>query len=182
MLGVGLFVLAMWELAHLNAQSGAAGHVLAADHPGRLASGFLFAPVNYLAVGSLRRRGHSRASGLLSLARQLGGSVGIAILATSLQTYVHANRANLVGDLTPSNPAYNDRLAGLTGALQTHGYSLADARHGALGIMDQILTQQVAAMSYNDTFLLLMAISVAMVPTLLLLRKPKPGAAPVAMH
>ena len=44
------------------------------------------------------------------------------------------------------------------------------------------MTRQVAAMSYNDAFFLLMFISAAMVPTLLLLNKPKAGAAPAAMH
>ena len=68
------------------------------------------------------------------------------------------------------------------GTLVSRGYSPADAQRGALGIMEQALTRQVAAMSYNDAFFLLMFISAAMVPTLLLLNKPKAGAAPAAMH
>ncbi len=88
----------------------------------------------------------------------------------------------MVGYLTPSHPAYNDRISGLVGTLMGSGYSPADAHTGALGVVDQILTQQVAAMSYDNAFFLLMFISAAMVPTLLLLNKPKAGAAPAAMH
>ncbi len=179
--GIVLSVLGMWGLSRLNAQSGPPDTFWPLIIRGA-SIGFLFVPVNYLAVGSLKPAEVNQGVGLLGLARQLGGSIGIAILATALQNQQHINRANMVGYLTPNNPAYNERLSGLTGALLSHGVGLADAHRGALGVIDQILTQQVAAKSYNDTFLLLMVISVAMIPTLLLLRKPKPGTAPVAMH
>ena len=179
--GIALSVVGMWGLAHLNAQSGVPDTFWPLIIRG-FSIGFLFVPVNQLAIGSLSADQVNQGTGLLGLARQLGGSVGIAILATFLQSHLHINRANLVGYLTPSHPAYNDRLAGLTGSLTSHGYSLADARTASLGLIDRALTQQVTAMSFNDTFLVLMLISLAMAPTLLLLKKPKPGAAPVAMH
>ncbi len=179
--GIALSVVGMWGLAHLNAQSGVPDTFWPLIIRGA-SIGFLFVPVNQLAIGSLGADQVNQGTGLLGLARQLGGSVGIAILATFLQSHQHINRANLVGYLTPSHPAYNDRLAGLAAILVGHGYSLADARNGALGLIDRALTQQVAAMSFNDTFLVLMLISLAMAPTLLLLKKPKSGAAPVAMH
>ena len=115
---------------------GRPGHLLAAADPGR-SIGFLFVPVNTLAIGSLAPGEVNQGVGLLGLARQLGGSLGIAILATFLQNHQHINRANLVGYLTPANPAYNERLAGLTGTLMAHGYSPADAQQGALGLIDQ---------------------------------------------
>ena len=182
MVGIGLSVGGMWGLSRLNADSGLPDTFWPLIIRGA-SVGFLFVPVNQLAIGSLKPEEVNQGTGLLGLARQLGGSVGIAILATALQGFQHTNRANLVGYLTPANPAYNDRLAGLTGTLTNSGYSVADAQNGALGLIDQTLMRQVAAMSFNDSFLLLMLISVAMVPTLLLLRKPKPGAAPPpAMH
>ena len=179
--GIALSVVGMWGLAHLNAQSGVPDTFWPLIIRG-FSIGFLFVPVNQLAIGSLRADQVNQGAGLLGLARQLGGSVGIAILATSLQSHQHINRANLVGYLTPSHPAFNDRLDGLTGSLTSHGYSLADAHTAALGLIDRALTQQVAAMSFNDTFLIMMLISLSMVPTLLLLKKPKPGAAMAAMH
>lgn len=180
-LGIVLSVLGMWGLARLNAQSGVPDTYWPLLLRG-LSMGFLFIPANTLAIGSLSKDEVNQGVGLLGLARQLGGSIGIAILATYFQNQQHVNRANLVGYLTPSHPAYAERVSGLVGALTAHGYSLADARTGALGLIDRALTQQVAAMSFNDTFLVLMLVSLAMAPTLLLLKKPKPGAAPVAMH
>ena len=172
----------MWGLAHLNAQSSVGDTFWPLLIRG-FSIGFLFVPVNQLAIGSLKADEVNQGTGLLGLARQLGGSVGVAILATFLQNQIHVSRANMVGYLTPSYPAYNERLSGLTGTLASHGYSLAGAKMGALGIINQTLMRQVTAMSFNESFLFLMLISVSMLPTLLLLKKPKPGAAaPAAMH
>jgi DHA2 family multidrug resistance protein len=181
-IGILLSVVGMWGLAHLNAQSGRPDTYWPLLIRGA-SIGFLFVPVNTLAVGSLTANDVNEGVSLLGLGRQLGGSVGTAILATALQNHEHINRANLVGYLTTANPAYNERLSGLTGTLTAHGYSPTDAKSGALGLIDQTLTSQVSAMSFNDTFLILMLISIAMLPALLLLKKPKPGtSAPVAMH
>ena len=180
-LGIVLSILGMWGLSRLSPQSGQPDTFWPLLLRG-FSLGFLFIPANTLAIGSLSASEVNQGTGLLGLARQLGGSVGIAILATYFQSQQHVNRANLVQYLTPSHPAYNDRLAGLTGTLTGSGYSHTDAQTGALGIMDRVLTQQVAALSYDDAFRMLIFISAAMLPTLMLLRKPKAGAAPAAMH
>jgi len=181
LLGIILSMTGMWGLAHLNAQSGVPDTFWPLIIRG-FSVGFLFVPVNQLAIGSLKPAQVNQGVALLGLARQLGGSIGIAILATFLQSQQHINRANLVGYLTPSHPAYTERVSGLVGTLTAHGYSHTDAQAGALGVIEQVLTRQVSAMSFNGSFLLLMVISAAMIPTLLLLKKPKTGAAPVAMH
>ena len=181
LIGIVLSICGMWGLAHLNSESGTPDTFWPLLLRG-CSMGFLFIPANTLAIGSLSKDEVNQGTGLLGLARQLGGSVGIAILATYFQNQQHVNRADMVGYLTPSHPAYADRMTGLAGTLVGGGYSPADAQTGALGMIEQALTRQVAAMSYDDAFFLLMFISAAMVPTLLLLRKPKPGAAPAAMH
>ena len=181
LLGIMLSMTGMWGLAHLNAQSSVSDTFWPLIIRG-FSVGFLFVPVNQLAIGSLKPAQVNQSVALLGLARQLGGSIGIAILATFLQSQQHINRANLVGYLTPTRPAYAERVSGLAGTLTAHGYSHADAQAGALGVIEQVITRQASALSFNGSFLLLMGISAAMLPTLLLLRKSKPGAAPAAMH
>ena len=181
LLGIMLSMTGMWGLAHLNAQSSVSDTFWPLIIRG-FSVGFLFVPVNQLAIGSLKPAQVNQSVALLGLARQLGGSIGIAILATFLQSQQHINRANLVGYLTPTRPAYAERVSGLAGTLTAHGYSHADAQAGALGVIEQVITRQASALSFNGSFLLLMGISAAMLLTLLLLRKSKPGAAPAAMH
>ena len=45
--------------------------------------GLLFTPINNVAYGNLEPSEAQQASGLINLSRQLGGSFGIAILATT---------------------------------------------------------------------------------------------------
>jgi DHA2 family multidrug resistance protein len=179
--GIGVSIVAMWMLAHLNPQSGRDDTFLALLIRG-LSIGFLFVPVNQLAIGSLKPEEVNQGTGLLGLARQLGGSFGIAILATYLQSHIQIDRANLAAHMTMSNPAFVERLNGLTQTLIGGGIGLGDAHGGALGLLDGVLQRQALAMSYNDTFLFLLAINLVSAPSLLLLRRPKPGAAAVAMH
>jgi DHA2 family multidrug resistance protein len=182
LIGIGLSVIGMWGLAHLNSQSSLPDTFWPLIIRGA-SVGFLFIPVNQLAIGNMKPDEVNQGTGLLGLARQLGGSLGVAILATYFQNRIQINRANLVGYLTPANPAYNARLSGLTGALVTNGHSAADAHQGALSLIEQTLMQQVAALSFNDAFLMLMVVSISMIPILLLLKKPNPNAgSAAAMH
>ena len=144
--------------------------------------GFLFVPVNTLAIGNLKPAEVNQGVGLLGLARQLGGSIGIALLATYLNSQIHVNRAHLVNNISVDNAAYNDRLSNLQHMLSAHGYGVTEASQGALMLIDQTVMRQATMLSYNHTFLFVLFVSVATIPTLLLLRKPKPGAAPVAAH
>jgi len=182
LIGIGLTVISMWMFAHLSSQSSVGDTAWPLLLRGA-ALGFLFIPVNTLAISNLKPDEVSQGVGLLGLARQLGGSIGIAVLATYFSMQTHVTRANLVGYVTSGNPAYESRLSGLTGLLQSHGHSIDAAKQGALGIIDQTLMREALTMAYNHSFLILLAVSVATIPTLILLKKPKPETAPTAaMH
>ena len=168
--GIGLSIFAMWELGHLNAQSGVSSTFWPMVIRG-CTIGFLFVPVNTLAISSLSPKEVNQGTGLLGLARQLGGSIGLAILATYLQNQIAVNRANLVSYVNSGHTAYTDQLNGLTGVLVSGGHSIVDAQHGALGLIDQTINQQSAALSFNEAFILLMFINIITAPSLLLLRK-----------
>ena len=176
-LGVSLQIIAMWFLGHLSPVSGQPDTFWPLLIRGA-AIGFMMIPVNSLALSTLTPSDVNQGAALLGLARQLGGSFGIALLATYLESHQHIDRANLIANITPTNPAYTQMSAQIAGGLTASGLSAPDAHQTALGMIDQFLTTQVAVKSYDDTFLLLMLISLATLPAILLLRKPKPGATP----
>jgi len=180
--GIVLSVSGMWGLSHLNSVSARPDTFWPLILRG-CSIGFLFVPINTAAIVSLKPDEVNAGVSLLGLGRQLGGSIGTAILATALDSYEHIHRASMVGYLTTANPAYNERLTDMTGTLLGYGYSHAEAQSNAIGLISQTLTTQVAALSYNDTFEVLMLISVAMVPAILLLKKAKSGTSTsAAMH
>ncbi len=179
--GVAIFVYAMWTLGHLSTNAGEPETRSALLIRG-LALGFLFVPINNVAYGSIDPKIAQQASGLINLARQLGGSFGIAILGTYLTNQIQAHHADLVRYTSPGNPLVQQRVAGLTANLIHHGYPQAKAAKGALELLDGTILRQASMQAYNDSWMLLLISFVCVTPAIFLLRKPKRMTAPVDAH
>jgi DHA2 family multidrug resistance protein len=181
-IGVLLLLVAMWRLGHLSVDAGE-GDVRWALVIRGAGLGMLFTPINNVAYASLKPSEAQQAAGLINLSRQLGGSFGIAILATYVTTHTQIYRANLVTDVYAGNPLVQQRLAGLAANLATHGYSPDAAQRGAYALLDQQVTRQAAMLSYNDAWILLLLSFLAVSPAILLLRKSRrQAAAPAGAH
>ncbi len=114
------------------------------------------------------------ASSLFNILRNLGGAIGIALLATLLdarsKTYFDYLRESIV----PSNPQVAERLNSLT---QTLGNETA-----ALAKLSEITHQQAMIMAYNDAFHFVgLAMAIGMVAILLTKALPA-GATGGAAH
>jgi DHA2 family multidrug resistance protein len=178
-IGVALFVASMWDLGHLTTDAGEADVRLALIIRGA-GLGFLFTPINNVAYASLKPSEAQQASGLINLSRQLGGSFGIAILATYVTVHTQIHRVDLLANVYPGNPLVDQRLKMLAGNLVTHGYSSDAAQRGALALLDQETMRQAAMLSYNDAWMLLLLTFICVAPAILLLRKPRGRSAPPA--
>jgi MFS transporter, DHA2 family, multidrug resistance protein len=175
-LGVAIFVVAMWRLGHLTTNAGEPDVRLALIVRGA-GLGFLFTPINNVAYASLKPSEAQQAAGLINLARQLGGSFGIAILATYVTVRTQFHRVDLLSNVYAGNLLVDDRVRLLTADLATRGYGPVAAQKGALAILDQEVMRQASMLSYNDAWMLLLITFLVVSPAILLLRKPR-GAAP----
>ncbi len=142
---------------------------------------FLFVPINTAAYAFLPRDKNNAASGLMNLARNIGGSVGISLVTTKLDrsSQVHIN--DLSHNLSASNPAFQKMLHGATQAMQAHGASAAFATQQAYALIQATIQQQAAMLAYIDDFRLLGISILAMVPLVFLIKKGKPGGG-IAVH
>jgi MFS transporter, DHA2 family, multidrug resistance protein len=176
-LGVVIFMYAMWRLGHMSTASGEPDARTALLFRGA-ALGLLFVPINNAAFGSVEPSEAQQAAGLINLARQLGGSFGIAILTTFVTTHVQYHRVNLLQNIYAYNPALLQREQMLAANLMAHGATALQAQAAAIGQVEQILMRQATMMSYNDAWLLILTVFFCCAPAVLLLRKPKgqPGA------
>ncbi len=179
--GMGIFVIAMWQLGHMTTQSGREDTANALILRG-FGLGCLFTPLNQLAYGSINPKEAQQASGLINLARQLGGSFGIAVLGTFITQHTQYHRNNLVEHLYNGNLALPPTLGGTQQLLINHGYSAAAAAHGAMGILDRRVMLQASAMSYNDGFLMILLVFAACAPAILFFKRPKPRPMPADAH
>ena len=85
-----------------------------------------------------------------------------------------------MSNLHPGDPIFQARLNGAAGALTAGGYSASSAQAAALRLLDHTVQAQAVTMAYNNAFILLGLTFVVALPAVLLLRKPKRGAAPAA--
>jgi DHA2 family multidrug resistance protein len=177
--GMALMLFAMWTLGHLSTAAGEADARYALILRG-LSLGLLFTPINNVAFGSLEPEEAQQASGLINLARQLGGSFGIAVLGAYLTRHIAYHRADLVTNFYPGNPAFAERFDGLTASLSGQGMAPAEAQQRALAILDGTLMRQASMLAYNDAWLLLLVCFICVAPAVLLLRKPRARHGPAA--
>jgi MFS transporter, DHA2 family, multidrug resistance protein len=181
-LGVAIFVAAMWDLGHLTTNAGEPDVRLALIIRGA-GLGFLFTPINNVAYASLKPSEAQQAAGLINLARQLGGSFGIAILATYLTVHNQYHRVDLLTNVYPGQRLVDERVQALTANLIAHGYGPDAAHRGALALLDQQVSRQAAMLSYNDAWMLLLISFIVVAPAILMLRSHKGGgAAPGGAH
>ncbi|PWC35224.1 DHA2 family efflux MFS transporter permease subunit [Azospirillum sp. TSO22-1] len=125
--------------------------------------GFLFVPLTTVTFSTLAPEKRGDGTGLYNLSRNIGSAVGISIVAALLTRNVQANHADIATHVTPFNrlfeaPAVERLLNPLTAA--------------GRAALDGLITQQATVIGYIDDFKLLMILSLAVMPLVLLLRKP----------
>ncbi|HET8729652.1 MAG TPA: DHA2 family efflux MFS transporter permease subunit [Moraxellaceae bacterium] len=129
--------------------------------------GFIVVPLSTIALSSMPRPLVPDASGLYSLLRTLGSSVGIALISTVYARETQMNWQALGTGLQPYNPVLHDYLARLPAN---------EAGAGAIARMAGTLMQQAGMVAVVNSFWWITASFLAMLPMVLLLR-PLPKAA-----
>jgi DHA2 family multidrug resistance protein len=111
----------------------------------------------------------SKATGLYNLTRQLGGSIGIAVLTTVLSSRQAFHRSVLVEKLGISDVATLDRVHSLAAGFMAKGFDAESARRQALTVLDGSVNLQSSVMSFADSFWLVAIVFVCTMPLLFLL-------------
>jgi DHA2 family multidrug resistance protein len=142
---------------------------------------FLFVPINTAAYAFLPREKNNAASGLMNLARNIGGSVGISLVTTMLARRGQFHQAQLSTHLSAANPNFQKSLAGITSMLEGHGFSPTDSARKAYAMLQGSVLRQANMLAYVDCFWLLGVAILAMIPLVFLMKKTRPGAS-MAVH
>jgi DHA2 family multidrug resistance protein len=170
--GGGFFFLSMWQLAHITAQAGAHDFFWPLIFRGLGLGGF-FVPLATITLSGLELREIPQATGLSNFFRQMGGSLGIALMATLLVHFTQQSRAVLATHVSWYDAATRLRLGQLTAAFVSRGADALSARSMALTAMQGQLAQQASVLAFSRLYLLSGFILLGSLPLLLLVRKPE---------
>jgi DHA2 family multidrug resistance protein len=167
MQALSLYIMAGWNGA-ISYGDASQGRLISA-----IGLPFLFIPINTAAYVGLPPEETNQASALLNVARNLGGTLGIAISQAMLIERGQAHQARIVEGLNPLNPNYTEGL-GQIGA--TLGGATGDPT-AQLGVLYQQVQQQASALSYVDVFHAFMIFVLIIAPLGLFVRQGKSAGA-----
>jgi len=170
-----------WMLSHSTLASGRADFFWPLILRG-VGLGLLFVPLTTLALSGLRGKDIPAGSGLTNMMRQLGGSFGVALVATFIQYRSWTHRSHLLEHASIYDPELRQRLAALTSGLMAKGSSLFDAQRQAYGAIEGMVMRQTFLLTYMDAFRIVGVFFLLCIPLLLLFKRKAGPAAPVSMH
>jgi MFS transporter, DHA2 family, multidrug resistance protein len=160
----GLLVTAvsMWEMTGFSLYMGM-GPIIVTGVMQGFGLGFVFTPLSTVTFSTLPRQLLTQGTAIFSLMRNIGGSVGIAIVEALLAENTQIVHSRLIEHLRPDNPLAQSQLAS--------PYSLTDP--SGIAALNAMATRQAAMVAYIDNFKLMMIMVIAGVPLVLLLRRPR---------
>jgi len=121
-------------------------------------------------------------TGIINLARNIGASVGIATVTTMLDRRAQFHQARLVEHVNNFSAAYHNTLNGTQAKLVSAGATAANAATQAHAMIYGTVQRQAAMLAFIDNFKMLGVIFFAVIPVLLLMRKPRVPAGGVPVH
>lgn len=141
-----------------------------------------FMPLNQASVGAVSREDTADAAGLFNMARNLGGSIGLALLGVFIDRRVEGHADAIRETVNANSQLLQERLAAQTAAFAQGTGDVPLAHQQALGELAAQIHQQALVMTYSDCFWLLGICLLVMLPLILLLRPPPRRPTPVATH
>jgi DHA2 family multidrug resistance protein len=141
-------------------------------------------PINIAAYAFLPREKNNAASGLLNLARNIGGSFGISFVTTGLARRAQFHQVRLVEKLNAANPQFQSVLRGMTstfsGGGSGPGTGPGTAQQHAYALVQANVIRQATMLAYIDNFWVLAVLILCLIPCVFLIKKSKPGGEIVA--
>jgi DHA2 family multidrug resistance protein len=180
LIAAGLVVLGMSGLmfSRLNLDI-AMSNVVWPNFLNGIGAALIFVSLATTTMGRLKNEQLGNAAGIFNLMRNIGGSVGIAAVATFLARWTQVRQATLITHLTPYDPAYQRWLATAQSGLAGRVGRLA-AGPKSLGLLYNVLGQQARLLAFMDIFRVVSILGLVAAPLVLLFEKTATRSTPPA--
>src|SRR5216110_83922 len=164
---LALFVMAGWDLG-LDY-----GHAVRARMLQSFGLAFLFIPINVSAFAYVPKEKSNMGTGIINLARNIGASVGIATVTTMLDRRAQFHQSRLMERVNDFSAAYHNTLNGTQAKLIAAGSTAGHASAQAHGMIYNAVERQAVMLAFIDNFKMLGVVFFAVIPILVLMRKPR---------
>lgn len=142
----------------------------------------IFLSITAASYDGIAREKIDQASALINVARNTGGSLGIALASNVLVHREQFHQSRLVEGVIPSSTAYQETLRRMAEYFSAQGSLAADVHQQAIDWIGRQIQLQASFLAYMDVFWVLMLVSLAAVPLALSLRKVRLGGERPAAH
>jgi len=167
-MGIALMAVSLWQMAGFSLDMGSTPVAVSGFVQG-LGMGLIFIPLNLVAFATIAPRFRTNAASLMNLMRSLGGSIGISVLTALLARNLQVSHSDLAAQVTPASmPPVDPALLSMLGS----------GSNALLAMLDGEINRQAAMIAYLDDFHLMMIVTIAALPLVLLLKKPPTRPAP----
>jgi MFS transporter, DHA2 family, multidrug resistance protein len=161
--GLLISCVALWQMLNFDLSMTVWPFVTSGIIQG-LGVGLLFVPLSTLAFATVPPHLRPEGSGVYTLIRNLGSSVGISIMNALVVANTQTMHASLASKLVTSDAVVRSALPGAFNPATTAGITS----------LNNEVTRQASMVAYIDDFRLMLIITIACIPMLLLMRKPRP--------
>jgi DHA2 family multidrug resistance protein len=133
----------------------------------------LFVPLTTIAMDPIPREKMGYATSLFNLMRNIGGSIGIAATGTMLARNSQSTTALLGANVTSYDPASQSMLYQFRAAFMAAGADAVTASNRAYAAMFGLVQRQATMVSFVGIFQLMGIVFIALIPLVLLMKRPK---------
>ena len=141
---------------------------------------FIFLPSSILAYVGTPREKNNQISAMNSFVRNIGGSIGIALISTMLTRQSQKHQAYMAAHTDPGSAAFRQLASGITRTLTQKG--VAHPQQQAYERIGGMITGQATTLAYVDIITVMAVVVALLSPLVLIMRKPKAGAPAPAAH
>lgn len=173
-LGIGLLIFSFYlnsDLSFLTEHS----YVMTSLYIRGFGMGLIFTPLSSLSLATIPRDKIAQASGISNTVRQIGGSLGVAVLSTMLTSRVNFHSQIYGGAIQSGSQVFQNTIHSLSAYIQHNaGSSLAAATKQSQSVLISHVNSQAFIQGVNDDFMIAAGITaVCFIPIILMHSKKK---------
>jgi len=181
-IGIGSVIVgfSMFLLADMNIDTGTASLFWGLILRGA-GMGFMFIPLSIATLGAIPKKDIPAASGVFNLTRQMGGSIGVAVLATMLEKRQVFHYDRLVENVSLYNPVATQYLSSIEKGMMGKGFDPVSSQKLSILMVDRMTQLHAMILSFEDVYIIVAFLFIFSIPLVFFLgrgakEKRPPGA------